>query len=678
MPEITKLIEKFESLSKGLPLQPGTYKVVAQTWEVLACACVPGSTFAFDKSFIRPSVVESLKGLSQSMKDHPQCKVLVFGHTDKVGDEAYNSKLSTRRAKSAYAFVTNDTDLWESLYQEEHWGLESEQEMLADLGYYAGTIDGKDGPETQAAVKAFRASEGMSESGTLDKETRKHLFAAYMTGKHDIVAAPDQFLDPKFVGCGEFNPIIDTEEKEEANRRISFFLFHPDKLPKIPCKPGDIGPCKKMMKLEGARHKESFKCAFFDNISRDCHCEGGGGKPDSLFISNLKWEKAEAICGDMVKIGADTLLNEGTEVEIKLKPLKGDGAPAPLAAKVAGKRIEAEWDVKDVSFFAGKEAFPEVDVEASIDAKGETATNAAPLKIKGFPDAAAQVFTSDKKWGIYSNHAEFTQTLKDYRNQVYVGLKAVKAWGATYIDMSSVFNGKAGGCPWDGYRWGRGTGVNAMVPNEYHDGSGWKAFPKAFKLKPDLYGTLAFYKDGKDFKQAGGTGTWPEAFADYDFDSAAYTKRRKEWVDTTHTVWTDSFNFRRKDCKSKAANHCCLYSLEVKLEFLIQAKWADGVTAICPGDLRSNTATWFMGDSRLEMAAHETGHHMDNPDEYLNGAVDTTLNGDGAVNGIDADCIMGQNMTKVKKRHCHAFADMQKRLIKKAYGKEYEYDTVAP
>ncbi len=677
MPDISKLIKRFEDLVIGIGLIPGKYKVVTKTWEVLACACVPGSTFAFDKSFIRPSVVESLKGLSNSFKEHPQCKVLVFGHTDKVGDESYNKKLSDRRAKSAFAFVTNNADIWESLYQEEHWGLESVQEMLTDLGYYSGAVDGKDGPKTQAAVKAFRASEGMSESGSADKDTRHHLFTAYMTGKHDIVIGSEQFLDPKFVGCGEFNPVIDTEEKEEANRRISFFLFHPDKLPKIPCKTGDVTPCKKMIALEGARHKKSFHCAFYDNISRDCHCDGGGGKPNSLFISNLKWEKLEASCGDKIKVSADTLLSDGTDVEIKLKPLQGDGTPASLHTKVTGSRIESEWEVKDVSFFKGTSPLPEVDVEASIDAKGETATNAASIKIKGFPEAAELTFTSDKKWGKYSNHAEFKQSLKNYRNQVHVGLKAVKAWGATYIDMSSDLTGKAGGCPWNGYRWGRGTGVNPMVPNEYHDGSGWKAFPATFKLKPDLYGTLAFYKDGATFKQAGGTGTWPEAFAEYDFDSAVYTKRRKEWVDTTHTVWTDAFKIRRKACPSKAGNACCLYSLEVTLEFLIQALWSDGVTSICPGDLRSNTATWFMGDSRLEMAAHETGHHMDNPDEYLNGAVDTTLNEDGAVNGIDADCIMGQNMTKAKKRHFHAFVEMQKKLIKTAYGKDYDYETVA-
>ena len=67
---------------------------------------------------------------------------------------------------------------------------------------------------------------------------------------------------------------------------------------------------------------------------------------------------------------------------------------------------------------------------------------------------------------------------------------------------------------------------------------------------------------------------------------------------------------------------------------------------------------------------------MDNPDEYVNGAVDTSLNDDGAVNGIDADSIMGQNLTKVKTRHYHGFVEMNKRIIKTKYGHDYEYEAV--
>ena len=60
---------------------------------------------------------------------------------------------------------------------------------------------------------------------------------------------------------------------------------------------------------------------------------------------------------------------------------------------------------------------------------------------------------------------------------------------------------------------------------------------------------------------------------------------------------------------------------------------------------------------------------MDNPDEYAGGAVDTSINGDGAVNGIDADSIMGQNLTKTKRRHYGPFGKLTAKLYKKKSGK---------
>jgi hypothetical protein len=58
-----------------------------------------------------------------------------------------------------------------------------------------------------------------------------------------------------------------------------------------------------------------------------------------------------------------------------------------------------------------------------------------------------------------------------------------------------------------------------------------------------------------------------------------------------------------------------------------------------------------MGEPRGAVAAHEFGHHIGNSDEYAGTKVDTSLNDDGATSGIDPNSIMGQQLTKVKKRH---------------------------
>jgi hypothetical protein len=245
------------------------------------CAGISGATFEFDKSFLRPTVADDLKIVDKAMKTNPEAKILIFGHTDKVGTEQYNKGLSERRAKSVYAFITNQPDIWETLYNEEHWGIRSVQAILKDMGdpYDPGPVDGIDGPQTKKAVKQFQTDNGLPVDGVAGTETRKKLFETYMAGKHDIEIDDGRFMDPKHMGCGEFNPQIDTEKECETNRRVTFYLFHPARLPNLPCKNGDIAPCKKQVKTPLPRYKTEFHCSFYDSLAQECKCEGGGGVP---------------------------------------------------------------------------------------------------------------------------------------------------------------------------------------------------------------------------------------------------------------------------------------------------------------------------------------------------------------------------------------------------------------
>ena len=255
--------------------------------QFLECCTIPGITFAFDKSFIRPSVVEHIKPLEEAFAKHPDAKIMVFGHTDKVGDEVYNKKLSERRAKSVYAFITDDADTWEALYNQEKWGIRVIQEILKDLGFDPGPVDGVKGPKTEAAIKAYQSERGLEVDGIAGPKTRHELFTEYMTSKHDVQLTPDQFMDPKHMGCGEFNPVEDTEEPHEPNRRVTFYLFHKDRLPKLPCKPEDIAPCRRQIDAAGPRHRETFHCSFYDSIAKKCGCEIPGEDSETLTIRLL-------------------------------------------------------------------------------------------------------------------------------------------------------------------------------------------------------------------------------------------------------------------------------------------------------------------------------------------------------------------------------------------------------
>lgn len=63
-----------------------------------------GIQFDFDKYNIKPEWVPVLDEAVEILKKHPEIKVVIEGHTCSIGTEAYNQKLSERRAKSVYDY----------------------------------------------------------------------------------------------------------------------------------------------------------------------------------------------------------------------------------------------------------------------------------------------------------------------------------------------------------------------------------------------------------------------------------------------------------------------------------------------------------------------------------------------------------------------------------------------
>ncbi|MBS0460786.1 OmpA family protein [Thermomonas sp.] len=67
-----------------------------------------GVNFDFDKATLRPDAVAILNEATEILKRYPELKVEVAGHTDQCGKEGYNQKLSERRAKTVYDFLTSN------------------------------------------------------------------------------------------------------------------------------------------------------------------------------------------------------------------------------------------------------------------------------------------------------------------------------------------------------------------------------------------------------------------------------------------------------------------------------------------------------------------------------------------------------------------------------------------
>ncbi len=63
--------------------------------------------FAFDKAAINPEDYQSLNEVAKVIRDYPNLKLDIEGHTDSTGPAAYNQKLSERRAKAVVNYLVN-------------------------------------------------------------------------------------------------------------------------------------------------------------------------------------------------------------------------------------------------------------------------------------------------------------------------------------------------------------------------------------------------------------------------------------------------------------------------------------------------------------------------------------------------------------------------------------------
>ncbi|MHB1194754.1 MAG: OmpA family protein [Longimicrobiales bacterium] len=78
---------------------------VQRVGEGLVVTFDSGLLYDFDSSAIRSDAARNLQALAASLKDYPNTDVLIVGHTDSQGSDAYNQDLSLRRADAASAYL---------------------------------------------------------------------------------------------------------------------------------------------------------------------------------------------------------------------------------------------------------------------------------------------------------------------------------------------------------------------------------------------------------------------------------------------------------------------------------------------------------------------------------------------------------------------------------------------
>jgi outer membrane protein OmpA-like peptidoglycan-associated protein len=79
---------------------------VQRIGEGIAVTFADGILFPFDSDQLLPAAQQNLRSFAQSLEKYPKTKVLIVGHTDAQGADAYNLALSERRARAAAAYLT--------------------------------------------------------------------------------------------------------------------------------------------------------------------------------------------------------------------------------------------------------------------------------------------------------------------------------------------------------------------------------------------------------------------------------------------------------------------------------------------------------------------------------------------------------------------------------------------
>lgn len=206
--------------------------------------------FRFDSAFVEPCMMHVLKQVAEFSSANSSDKFLVVGHTDLSGSTAYNQSLSERRARSSFSALRfgNDNqaavDEWNAIRRTrssgvslgDSWGTREYQQMLQDLGFYKGAIDGQHGPGTDAAVKEFQTANTLTPDGNVGDGTWPVLIRHYLA-QYNLSVADDRLLPNcsgeslKWLGCSELDPVRNTPNAWRPNRRSEFFFVQDTSLP---------------------------------------------------------------------------------------------------------------------------------------------------------------------------------------------------------------------------------------------------------------------------------------------------------------------------------------------------------------------------------------------------------------------------------------------------------------
>ncbi len=83
----------------------GTGVEVSRDGDVIKLNLPDGVTFDFNKTDVKPQFYSALSNIASTMKEYNQTIVEVSGHTDSIGTDAVNQRISEQRAQSVASYL---------------------------------------------------------------------------------------------------------------------------------------------------------------------------------------------------------------------------------------------------------------------------------------------------------------------------------------------------------------------------------------------------------------------------------------------------------------------------------------------------------------------------------------------------------------------------------------------
>lgn len=401
-------------------------------------------------------------------------------------------------------------------------------------------------------------------------------------------------------------------------------------------------------------------------------------RPDGTLrqFLTIEWVETETWCSEPATLQGTTQGYANGDTESADVRNASDGAvQRSVTLTINSDAFSQAFDVVNL---LPRKSGANYESERTLDAVAVGQTTPTAIRLRFIPNLALTACT------IGGSH--FNLTVTNYEALMGGTIRYVPGWlhniivlGATVPagtggDIGLNFGTNPGSFSGSDWRYCKRIATGLV----YWNGAAWAAVPATWSDPSSiLLYPISVWQEGTTRHTQFGTLTWPEAIPAW---GATETTRASTtlpiWTTNINAMWTNKFDLKRQECRSTEPK-CCRYKTKATVSFVQVATRGTGIV-LAANNGRSNAKVWSLLESRVGMPPHEFGHHLGNPDEYAGGVgVDASVNTDGATAGIDANSIMGSNMTIVKVRHYNTICQHLAAMVSTQLSRTYTYAAVA-